>query len=315
MRSSILSFFGHLTSKKRWSLLLIFFFLVGASSFLLFPTQETELAETIERDIVELLPSDGVQKEALADQIDPIVEASDASFGIVIKSLTSDMSYEYHEHEQFPSASLYKLWVMKVAYDQIANGSLSREEVFDRDIVELNLINDIATESAEKKEGRVTYTTEQAISQMITVSDNYAAYVLADRIGLGKVRMFLEENNFTDSSIAVPPTTSAYDIARFYELLYKGRLSDPEQSEEMITLLKNQQLNSKLPMLLPEDIVIAHKTGELGSITHDAGIVYTKKGDYIIVVLTDSDDPEQAIHVISEISKTVYSFVVHNMYN
>ena len=73
-------------------------------------------------------------------------------------------------------------------------------------------------------------------------------------------------------------------------------------------MLKDQRLNRKLPADLPSNTVIAHKTGELGMFSHDAGIIYTPKGDYIIVVLSKSDTPAAAEKRIADISKAVYDY-------
>jgi len=51
-------------------------------------------------------------------------------------------------------------------------------------------------------------------------------------------------------------------------------------------MLKLIRLNDRIPKYLPVDITIAHKTGLEKGVCHDAGIVFTHKGDFIIVVLT-----------------------------
>ncbi|MEM4270897.1 MAG: serine hydrolase, partial [Candidatus Pacearchaeota archaeon] len=79
-------------------------------------------------------------------------------------------------------------------------------------------------------------------------------------------------------------------------------------SGEMLALLKKQNLNSKLPKYLPENTVVAHKTGELGEYSHDAGIVYKDSGDYIIVVLSKTQKPLDANEKIAQISKAVYDY-------
>ena len=56
------------------------------------------------------------------------------------------------------------------------------------------------------------------------------------------------------------------------------------------------------------EISIAHKTGEIGYFTHDAGIVFSNKGDYIIVVLTESDFPLATEEQIADISKSVNEY-------
>lgn len=78
------------------------------------------------------------------------------------------------------------------------------------------------------------------------------------------------------------PTTTSFDIALFFEKLYKGELANEENTQKMLDLLKKQELNNKLSKYLPEEIDVAHKTGEIGWFSHDAGIVYTNYGDYSI---------------------------------
>ena len=73
---------------------------------------------------------------------------------------------------------------------------------------------------------------------------------------------------------------SAGDIAYLLEKIYNKELIDKKYSEEMISILKNQRLNGKIPFFLQSikpKIEIAHKTGEDTNITHDVGIVFDKE--------------------------------------
>jgi beta-lactamase class A len=78
----------------------------------------------------------------------------------------------------------------------------------------------------------------------------------------------------------------------------------------MIDLLKRQRLNSKIPKYLPSEIQIAHKTGELFEASHDAGIVYSPNGDYIIVILSESDEASRPLanERLAQVSKEVYNY-------
>lgn len=121
----------------------------------------------------------------------------------------------------------------------------------------------------------------------------------------------LERNGLGESSVGTDgsiPITTASDIALFLEKLYNGQVINRQYSDEMLAILKNQKLNNKLPKYLPNTIQIAHKTGELGDFTHDGGIVYTPKGDYIIIILSKSDYPPGAEDRIAQVSKAVYTY-------
>ena len=70
-----------------------------------------------------------------------------------------------------------------------------------------------------------------------------------------------------------------------------------------------------MPKYLPSDTLIAHKTGELDSFSHDSGIVYTPNGNYIIVVMSDSTNPKGAEDRIANISKSVYDYFIESSDN
>ena len=76
----------------------------------------------------------------------------------------------------------------------------------------------------------------------------------------------------------------------------------------MIEILKRQTFNDRIPKYLPKEIDVAHKTGELFGSKHDAGIVFGKNGDYIIVVLSKTESEAEAAEKIANFSKEVYEY-------
>ena len=142
---------------------------------------------------------------------------------------------------------------------------------------------------------------------------NNAALLLSEKIGLSNIQTLMDKYSFTDSSLGTvngSPVTTPIDIAIFLKDLYTGKLINPEYSKNMLELLRRQKLNSKLPKYLPGEVTVAHKTGELDEFNHDAGIVFTLKGDYIIVVMTESDiySRAQVEDRIALISEGVYKY-------
>lgn len=233
------------------------------------------------------------------------------TYGIVIKNLKTNESYSFNEHKVFLSGSLYKLWVMALSYKQIQAKTLLPDEILSEDIVTLNKDFYIDPDLAEETEGNITLSVTQALHQMIVISHNYAALLLTKKIGLSKVAAFLSGNGFTESQVGThgdAPKTTAFDIALFYQKLYNYQLADQEHTKEMLDLLKAQQLNDKIPKYLPDSIDSAHKTGELGQFNHDAGIIFSPKGNYIIVVLSETNNPAAAKERIAKISEGVYNY-------
>jgi beta-lactamase class A len=233
------------------------------------------------------------------------------SYGIVIKNLKTGENYSLNEDEKYYSASLYKLWVMAETYRQIKNGILKESEILTEKYEALDKTFNVNSEAAKPKEGTISLSIKDALNKMITISDNYAAFLLTQKIRLKNVASFIKINGFNESMIGTnenPPTTTASDIASFFEKLYKKQFIDDEYSDKMLELLKWQKLNDKLPKYLPDNTIVAHKTGELNEYTHDAGIVYMQNADYIIVVLSKSEDPALAKNRISNVSESVYNY-------
>lgn len=258
----------------------------------------------------------GVFTKKRTNELEPLVQKAlgDTSgvYGISIHDLQTDESYSLNAHRSFTSASLYKLWVMATVFEQIEKGELTENTPLHGNISALNEKFGIASDSAEMTEGEVDFTVASALNQMITISHNYAAMLLTERVQLSNVKAFLETHGLRESKVGTAtslPQTTAADVSLFFEKLLNGELANKEHTQEMLTLLKSQRLNGKLPKYLPEDTVIAHKTGELYLFTHDAGIVYTPQGNYIIAILSETPDPQVAVEKIATISKIVYEYM------
>lgn len=232
-------------------------------------------------------------------------------YAVVIKNLRTNETYTFNAHRAFQTASLYKLWIMGTAYEQIQQGKLAEDLEMHEQVSVLNQKFRISPEDADLTEGDVDFTVGTALQQMITISHNYAALLLTEKLRLSTLASYLKNHDFNESTVGInggPPTATAYDIALFLEKLYKGELADTAYTNEMLGLLKDQKLNNKLPKDLPDGVEIAHKTGELNEYSHDAGIVYLPNDNYIIVVMTQTNNPDQAVDTIGQLSRNVYEY-------
>lgn len=244
----------------------------------------------------------------LKKEIDKAMLGAVGTYGIVIKDLKTDESYVQNADREFTAASLYKLWVMAAAFDMIQNGKINENDIMRQSAQVLNNEFDIDPDYAEQTKGTITLTVREALDKMITISDNYAALLLSEKLTLASVEVYLKQHGLTVSKLGEPPVSTPRDIARFFEKLYKGELANRQNTDIMLGILKRQTLNGKVPKYLPQKLVIAHKTGEIETYTHDAGIIFTGKGDYIIVVMSESSNRPKAEERIATLSREVYHY-------
>lgn len=104
-------------------------------------------------------------------------------------------------------------------------------------------------------------------------------------------------------------TTTARDLALILRAIEEGRAAPPAATREMLEILLAQEFNEKIPAGLPPGTRVAHKTGEITAVSHDAAIVYPAgRKPYVLVVLTRGiTDGNKSSKLIADISALVYA--------
>ena len=241
----------------------------------------------------------------LVQQLDGLVSSFPGGAGIWVADPTVATPLFTHDpEEQVITASLYKLGVLAEAERRVDAGQLHYGDTITiqpEDITSDGSFEDAGTE----------LTLDEALEAMITVSDNGAALALWHMLGGANIDATLEKAGVKNFHVAFDDTednwATPHAIGTFFTLLAKRELISPAASDRMLARLERQQINDRLPAQLPPDVVIAHKTGNLTGITHDAGIIYTKTGPRVVVVMTWDAPDEEAANFISSIGALVYS--------
>jgi len=236
-------------------------------------------------------------------------------YAIYIKDLKSGKSYEVSSDEQIASASLYKLAVLWKTYDAVEKNEFKKDDLVSLDKI---AIDKILEEKSSNQEGPqlqtdtepevVSYTVAEALRLMITISDNYSAILLSEKLGWQNIDSLMEKENLAgiDLTDGEVPTVTAKAVGDLLERIYRNTAVTAKDSQEMKTLLLAQKVNDRIPKYLPTDIKVAHKTGELDTLRHDAGIVYGKNSHYIFVFLSDTPTPKDASEEIAQLSKKFF---------
>lgn len=236
--------------------------------------------------------------------------------GFYYKNLVTGDSLEQNGDMPLEAASVIKLTVMAEAFSQFASGEFCRDELF---VVRpedklpscgaLNELHDYAN-----------VTGIDLVRLMIVFSDNSATNMLIKRLGMERINALIDRLGLEGTRLnrclyddeaserGVENYISARGMGRLLELIYRGELVSHEASREMLDILFDQKLTGKLPLPLPRDIEVAHKTGEDDGITHDVGIVAASE-PYIICVCANKVYAPAFDRAIHEVSLRVFDSV------
>jgi len=244
----------------------------------------------------------------LVQQLDGLVRAFPGGAGIWVSDprLGSPL-FTHAPEEQVIAASLYKLGVLAEAERRVEAGELHYSDAV---VIEAE---DITDDGSFVGAG-TQLTLDEALEAMITVSDNGTAQALWHILGGANIDATLAKIGITDFHVALDRTEDNWATPRavgtFFGLLAKRQLISPAASDRMLARLGRQQINNRLPAQLPRGVVVAHKTGNLPGITHDAGIIYTNSGPRVVVAMTWDANDDDADNFISSIGTLVYSAIV-----
>lgn len=236
--------------------------------------------------------------------VDAHTTSSGGHLGVVVYNLSTGQYADSNADDLFYSASLYKLGVL---YTVLADAREGRLNLDDRLTV---------TARTQRHEGETSLTVgeqmtvAEALRRMIGWSDNTSAYLLLDHVGWERVNEAMRRFGLAYTRVGEPgATTRPSEVAQLLTAIATDRAVDGEASARMRALLLEQKKNDRLPAYLPSAVPVAHKTGELPGVRHDAGIVYGPRGVYVIVVMADGlDDEEAGQAAIARLSAAVYDY-------
>jgi len=240
--------------------------------------------------------------EDLNNEIESELSKLAGDYGVYIKKLDDGKEYDYNSEKTFTAASLSKLFLTGAYYNAAeADPTL--------------MVNQVVMENQDKIEGNggtyedpvgSYYNPDDLIERMLKQSDNTAFGIMTRNLGINKVNDFIKNYGFNQTDFIVN-YTSPKDVGTFLEKLYKQELMGKDYTDEMIGFMQNTDFEDRLPYYLP-GVKIAHKIGSWDGAYSDAGIVYGKTGDYVIVVMTDGADYTEAVNAMRKLSQVVYDY-------
>lgn len=234
---------------------------------------------------------------------------------VYLEDLTGGELFTVNPERVFPSASTIKIPLLAAVLKAAEAGKFSlNDEVA---IAPSNRVGGAGVLGELNPDLRLTI--RDLATLMIIQSDNTATNQLIDLVGAEAVNALCRElglkhtvlqrkmMDFEAACAGYENLTSAGDLGLLLKLLYEGKVVSPTASATIIDLMKRQQHRNKLPAYLPKDVVVAHKTGDLDGLEHDAGIIFLPGRPYVLVVLTaDLATNSAGVEAIARISEVVY---------
>ena len=229
--------------------------------------------------------------------------------------------------QAFHAASTMKVPVMIELFRQAEAGQLRLDEllpiknefhsIVDGSVYQLSVGDDSDAEvyAAVGK----AMTLRDLCEAMITVSSNFAANLLIERLGVENIRKTVtrlggdgvnvlrgvEDQKAFDKGLN--NTTTARGLAVLLQRIANGQAVGPKADAEMIAILKRQKFNDGIPAGLPAGTPVAHKTGTITKIHHDAAIVYGPRPYVLVILVRGLQEQKDSAALMVAVSREVWN--------
>ncbi len=265
----------------------------------------------------------------LEEKVRAVIAASGAEIAVAMRTLDGRSELLIDPDKPFHAASTMKVPVMIELFRQARAGILSLDEqlpvrnefhsIVDGSVYRLSVGDDSDKEVYEAV-GK-TMSLRRLCELMITVSSNFAANLLIERLGVEKVRATVTRLGADGMQVlrgveddkafgkGLNNTTTARGLLALFEKIARGSAVDPTADAWMKEILLRQQFNEGIPAGLPAGTPVAHKTGSITRINHDAGIVLAPRPYVLVVLVRGIDDRKKSAAIIADLSRTIFDGV------
>ncbi|PLZ06068.1 serine hydrolase [Fischerella thermalis] len=221
----------------------------------------------------------------------------------------------------FPAASTIKFPILVALFEEVDAGRIKLNETL---VMRRDLMTGGSGTLQYKRPGTKLSVLETA-TKMITISDNTATNMIIDRLG-GKAKLNQRFRSWGLQNTVIrnllgdfkgTNTTSAKDLVRLGALLANNQLLSDTSRSKTLDIMRRVENRSLLPAGLGKGAVIAHKTGTLGIILGDAGIIQTSTGKRYLagIMVRRPFGDKRAKSFINQVSRLVYSYIEQNSIN
>ena len=250
------------------------------------------------------------------------------ALAVAVYDTETQLAFRRNAERWFHAASTIKVAILLGVYASIHHGWLlshSRLHVRNRfhSAVDGQVFRVMADRDANSAVhdavGKMMRISELTL-HMIATSSNLATNLLLDLVGLDTVQRALDDLGLDGIDIrrgvederafaqGINNRVTADGLVQLLRVIAEERAFTPELSREMLDILHAQEFKNGIPARLPAAVRVAHKTGEISTVAHDAGVVYPPgRGPYVIAVLTEwAPESSGRSATIADVSHAVY---------
>ncbi len=251
----------------------------------------------------------------------------DATVAVSVRDQSTQASLDILPDHSFHAASTMKVPVQIEVWRRIQAGTLTLDSTLlvqnsFRSIVDGSpyRIEDDSDDAIYERLGQYM-TISELVYQMITVSSNLATNLLIDLLGAESIQRTMDSlgassmrvlrgvEDLKAFDLGLSNSTTSSALAILLEAIRQGRAVDPVADSNMVDVLLDQKFNKMIPAGLPVDVLVAHKTGQITRIHHDAAIIYPPDSpSYVLIILIEGlADEDESAALGAEIARTVHT--------
>ena len=256
-----------------------------------------------------------------------VFQKSGAEVGVAFRTMDGKLEWFSRADDVFHAASTMKVPVMIELFHQVREGKLKLDDPLTiknefHSLVDGSIYTLDATDDSEadlyKAIGQ-TRTLGQLCELMITVSSNFATNLLIEKLGVDNIRATVtllhadgmnmrrgvEDNKAYEKGMN--NTTTARGLATLMTAIADGKAVDSESSQQMVAILDRQKFNEAIPAGLPPGTRVAHKTGDITKVHHDAAIVFAKQPFVLVILVRGIAEDKAAYKLMAAITSDLYN--------
>ena len=255
--------------------------------------------------------------------------------GISFYDSETTIQWSYNADSYFHAASTMKLAVLLGVFRQVDRGELqldapvSVRNRFTSIVNQEPFMLDLGRDADPDVYGHLgkTLTVRELAYWMIIKSSNLATNLLVDLVGIPTIQQALDELEIDGVNVlrgvedaraydaGLNNEVTANGLCKLLRLIADGKAYSQKACDEMLEILLDQQYRSGIPAGLPKAARVAHKTGNISTVHHDAGIVYLEgRKPYVLVILTSFPAEQGRGTAVAELSRDIFNTIAGSVH-